>query len=42
MPVAGSARIRRELGWAPRYGDLETIVRTAWEWHVRHPEGYGE
>ncbi|MDI6711245.1 MAG: UDP-glucose 4-epimerase GalE [Bacillota bacterium] len=40
--VAGSARIRRELGWAPRCGDLETIVRTAWAWHARHPEGYGE
>ncbi|RKO66948.1 UDP-glucose 4-epimerase GalE [Desulfofundulus salinus] len=38
--VASSRRIREELGWRPRYGDLETIVRTAWEWHRRHPEGY--
>jgi UDP-glucose 4-epimerase len=40
--VASSRRIREELGWRPRYGDLETILRTAWEWHRRHPEGYGD
>ncbi|MDI6711237.1 MAG: hypothetical protein QME76_11265 [Bacillota bacterium] len=42
MPAAGSARIRREPGRAPRCGDLATIVRTSWAWHARHPEGYGE
>ncbi|WP_423219801.1 hypothetical protein [Desulfofundulus australicus] len=40
MLVASSRRIREELDWRPRYGDLETIVRTAWEWHRRHPKGY--
>jgi len=40
--VAGSQKIRRELGWKPRYGNLYEIVRTAWEWHRRHPAGYGE
>jgi UDP-glucose 4-epimerase len=39
--VAGSHKIQRELGWRPRYDDLETIIRTAWEWHRRHPGGYG-
>jgi UDP-glucose 4-epimerase len=38
--VADSAKIRSELGWAPRYGDLETIVGMAWRWHVDHPNGY--
>jgi len=38
--VASSVRARTELGWTPQYGDLETIVRTAWQWHTRHPEGY--
>ena len=38
--VASSQKIKRDLGWQPRYGDLETIVKTAWEWHKRHPEGY--
>ncbi|MGO0121839.1 glycosyltransferase [Desulfothermobacter acidiphilus] len=40
--VASSRRIREDLGWRPRYGDLETIVRTAWGWHQRNPEGYCE
>lgn len=38
--VAGSEKIRRELGWQPRHPDLEAIVRTAWQWHSRHPHGY--
>ncbi len=38
--VASSEKIRRELGWAPRYPDLETIVETAWKWHHHHPNGY--
>src|SRR5207245_756700 len=29
-----------ELHWTPRVPDLETIVRTAWEWHRTHPHGY--
>lgn len=33
--VAGSDKIRRELGWQPRYEDLETIIETAWRWHQR-------
>ena len=38
--VAGSERIRRELGWTPRYPDLQSIVQSAWEWHRTHPHGY--
>jgi UDP-glucose-4-epimerase GalE len=37
---ASSERIRRELGWAPRFGDIETIVETAWRWRTAHPHGY--
>ncbi|HEY0833996.1 MAG TPA: UDP-glucose 4-epimerase GalE [Azospirillum sp.] len=39
--VASSERIRRELGWEPRYPDLDTIIATAWAWRSRHPDGYG-
>ena len=38
--VASSEKIQRELGWRPRYGDLRTIVETAWNWHRSHPRGY--
>jgi UDP-glucose 4-epimerase len=30
--VASSERIKKELGWKPRYDDCKTIVETAWEW----------
>ncbi len=30
--VADAARARAELGWAPRYEDLETIIAHAWQW----------
>jgi UDP-glucose 4-epimerase len=39
--VADAAKARSVLGWRTQYPDLETIVRTAWEWHLAHPEGYG-
>jgi len=38
--VASSERIKRELGWRPRYSDIETIIQTAWSWHRTHPSGY--
>ncbi|MBU4503274.1 MAG: UDP-glucose 4-epimerase GalE [Proteobacteria bacterium] len=31
--VASSEKIKKELGWQPRYQDLKTIVKTAWKWH---------
>ena len=31
--VANSGKIKRELGWRPKYEDLETIIDTAWNWH---------
>jgi UDP-glucose 4-epimerase len=40
--IASSQKIRRELGWQPRFADLETIVRSAWEWQSAHPMGYEE
>jgi len=38
--VASSDRIKDELGWTPRFPDLEDIIATAWEWHRNHPHGY--
>jgi len=39
--VASSEKIREELGWIPKFPDLETIVETAYQWHKKHPNGYG-
>jgi UDP-glucose-4-epimerase GalE len=38
--VAGAEKIRRELGWAPRYDNLKAILETAWRWQSGHPNGY--
>ena len=37
---AASDRLQRELGWRPKYADIEQIVRHAWQWHQTHPHGY--
>ena len=37
---ASSARIRHELGWTPRFEDIDPIVNTAWRWREAHPNGY--
>ena len=37
---ASSERARRDLGWRPRYEDLDVIVETAWRWRAAHPQGY--
>ena len=31
--VADSQKIRKALGWSPRFEDLETIIESAWRWH---------
>lgn len=40
--VASSEAITRALSWAPRFGDIESIVESAWRWHESHPQGYGD
>ena len=35
--VGDAARARDSLGWRPRIGALEDIIRTAWAWHQRKP-----
>jgi len=40
--VASSAKARAELGWRPTRSDLETIIRTGWAWHEKHPHGYDD
>ena len=39
---ASAHKAQRELHWTPQFGDLETIVRTAWDWHRNHPHGYDD
>jgi UDP-glucose-4-epimerase GalE len=39
---AAPHKAQNELHWTPQYADLESIVRTAWNWHRAHPQGYGD
>jgi UDP-glucose 4-epimerase len=32
--LASKERAERLLGWTPRHSDLETILQTAWRWHL--------
>jgi UDP-glucose 4-epimerase len=39
--VAAPDRIRRELGWTPRFPEIDQIVGTAWQWRRANPHGFG-
>lgn len=40
--IAGSDKIRAELGWRPRFPELRDIIASAWKWHSKNPHGYGD
>ena len=38
--IASSNKALTELNWKPKYDSLNTIIETAWHWHLNHPNGY--
>ena len=40
--VAAAQRAKSVLGWTPTCSNLQSIVASAWAWHVDHPEGYAD
>ncbi|MBS3097355.1 UDP-glucose 4-epimerase GalE [Candidatus Woesearchaeota archaeon] len=40
--IASSKKIKKELKWKPKYGELAVIIKTAWKWHKNHPNGFEE
>lgn len=38
--TASAQKIERELGFTPAITDLDEIIRSAWEWMQKHPQGY--
>lgn len=40
--VASSDKAQEVLGWKPSYDKIEDIIKTAWDWHISHPNGYEE
>ena len=40
--IATSELAKKELGWKPKYNKLESIVKSAWDWHLKFPNCYNE
>ena len=39
--VANPTKLKTQLGWTPKYGNIIDTVATAWAWHKLKPQGYG-
>ncbi|GEN94772.1 UDP-glucose 4-epimerase GalE [Pediococcus ethanolidurans] len=40
--VAKSDKAREVLKWQPKYDDIHEIIKTAWNWTQKHPNGFEE
>ncbi len=40
--IAASEKAQRELGWQPQFQDIAVIIESAWKWHQKFPNGYGD
>jgi UDP-glucose 4-epimerase len=40
--VADATKAQKVLGWTAQEPELSTMIRSAWEWHFRHPRGYSQ
>jgi UDP-glucose 4-epimerase len=40
--IADPSKAKSVLGWEPMMSDLQSIIRSAWNWRLRHPSGYGD
>lgn len=38
--VASSEKAIQQLGWHPKYANLDTMIKTAWNWFQTFPNGY--
>ncbi|MGO2083020.1 UDP-glucose 4-epimerase GalE [Vagococcus sp.] len=38
--VASSEKAKEVLHWQPKYTQVKEIIKTAWDWHISHPNGY--
>jgi UDP-glucose 4-epimerase len=40
--IASAQKAHEVLAWRPQFGQITDIVSSAWNWHLRHPNGYGD
>jgi len=38
--IASSEKAEKILGWKREYQTIESIIKSAWKWHEKNPEGY--
>lgn len=38
--IADATKALEVLGWKPKYTDIESIIKTAWDWKLANPNGY--
>ncbi len=38
--IASSTKAKEVLGWQPVFTEVKEIIEAAWNWHLKHPEGY--
>ncbi|WZL74112.1 UDP-glucose 4-epimerase GalE [Clostridiaceae bacterium 35-E11] len=38
--VASAEKAKKELGWKPKYDQLQKIIEDAWRWHKNNPRGF--
>jgi UDP-glucose 4-epimerase len=40
--IASSSKAREQLGWVPKFKNVEDIIASAWNWHKNNPSGFGD
>lgn len=40
--IASSKKAKKILGWKPQYDNIDYIIKTAYNWHKNHLDGYGD
>ncbi|MFS0749160.1 UDP-glucose 4-epimerase GalE [Oceanobacillus sp. 1P07AA] len=40
--IASASKAQQELHWHPKRTSIEKIITDAWNWHEKHPHGYGK
>ncbi len=38
--IASNEKLKKSLGWEARHSSLEEILKSAWDWRQKFPEGY--
>lgn len=38
--TADASKAKEQLGWKTKYPQLESIIESAWKWHINNPKGY--